>query len=243
VETAEWIQDGKQLWRLRDHPKPGLSYVIGGDPAGGVGRDNSVAEVFCLETNEQVAEWASAFHEPPEFADVLAELGTRFNSAYINVERNNHGGTTLARLIDIYPVPLIHRGSHGAESPQEVLSRLAHFGTAVTPSSRGLILGSARRLLAEGFTIHSPALRSELATFAEQESGKIEANAGCFDDRVMATAHALIVTEQAGIAATDQRDGAYTDDTEPDPFSWEGLFGKQLEPRTNSIFGIPERFH
>lgn len=242
VETEEWVEDGKFLWRLRDHPKPGLSYTIGGDPSGGVGRDNAVAQVFCLETQEQVAEWVSAFHEPPDFADELAALGARFNHAYINVERNNHGGTALARLIDIYPVPLLHRGSHGEHSPQEVLSRLSHFGTLVSPSSRGLILGTARRLLADEFIIHSPALRSELATFAEQESGKIEANAGCFDDRVMATCHALIVTEPAGVAASEQRSGGIETSTYIDPFSFEGIFGKPVD--TQSVrFGTPARFH
>src|SRR6185436_9474582 len=82
VETDAWIQDGRSLWRLRDHPKPALSYVIGADPSGGVGRDNACAQVFCLETAEQVAEFASAQVEPPEFADEVARLGTLFNNAY-----------------------------------------------------------------------------------------------------------------------------------------------------------------
>ena len=244
TETPLWLQDGKQLWRLRDHPGPGYSYVIGADTSGGVGRDNAVAQVFCLETREQVAEWASAFHEPPDFATELATLGTRFNHAYINVERNNHGGTTLARLIDIYPITLLHRGStHAQEPTQEVLSRLSQFGTLVSPSSRGLILGTARRLLAEEFTIHSPALRSELATFSEQENGKVEADQGCFDDRVMAAAHALIVMEQAGVAAAEQRREPWQANAPIDPFSWDALFGKQLDTTTATLHGTPERYH
>lgn len=244
VETPLWLQEDRHLWRLRDHPGPGYSYVIGADPSGGVGRDNAVAQVFCLETCEQVAEFASALHEPPEFADTLAALGTRFNLAYINVERNNHGGTTLARLLDIYPLELLHRGSHGEEATQEVLSRLSHFGTGVTAASRGIILGTARRLLANEFTIHSPALRSELATFVEQEGGKIEADSGCFDDRVMATCHALIVTEQAGIAATTQRAAPYERERVRDPFGFDALFGKQQEPGAlAAILGTPARFH
>lgn len=244
VETEAWLQEDRHTWCLRDHPKPACSYVIGADPSGGVGRDNAAAQVFCLETQEQVAEFASALHEPPEFADTLAALATRFNNAYVNVERNNHGGTTLARLLDVYPVELVHRGSHGEEATQEVLSRLSHFGTAVTASSRGLILGTTRQLLATEFTIHSPTLRSELATFVEQEGGKIEADSGCFDDRVMATAHALIVTERAGIAAMDRRALPYTPAVTPDPFSFDALFGKQTEPGASAVIaGTPARFH
>jgi hypothetical protein len=208
-----------------------------------VGRDNAVAQVFCLESCEQVAEYASAQTEPPEFAVELARLGTLFNHAYINVERNNHGGTTLARLLDIYPIELLHRGSHGEQAAQEILSRLSHFGTAVTASSRGIILGTARQLLATEFTIHSPALRSELATFVEGADGKIAADAGCFDDRVFAAAHALIVTEQAGIAAVAQRIAPFESQNDPDPFSWDGIFGKQLLSATRERYGVPERYH
>jgi hypothetical protein len=243
-ETAAWVRENATLHLLRDHPKPSLSYVVGADPSGGVGRDNAVAQVFCLETREQVAEFASATVEPPEFADEVAALARRFNSAYVNVERNNHGGTTLARLMDVYPIELLHRGSHGEEATQEILSRLSHYGTAVTASSRGLILGTARQLLATEFTIHSPALRSELATFVETSSGKVEADSGCFDDRVMATVHALIVCEPAGVAAVDQRRAPYRPDVTPDPFSFDALFGKQADPiRAAAIAGTPARFH
>ncbi len=243
-ETAAWERETATLHVLRDHPKPSLSYVVGADPSGGVGRDNAVAQVFCLETAEQVAEFASATVEPPEFADEIAALGRRFNSAYVNVERNNHGGTTLARLLDVYPLELLHRGSHGEEATQEILSRLSHYGTAVTASSRGTILGTARQLLATEFTIHSPALRSELATFVETSSGKVEADSGCFDDRVMAAVHALIVCEPAGIAAADQRRAPYVPDVTPDPFSFDALFGKQADPiRAAAIAGTPARFH
>jgi hypothetical protein len=242
IETPDWRRHSTNLHVLGDHPKVGLSYVIGADPSGGVGRDNAAAQVFCLETREQVAEFASAQIEPPEFATELARLGTWFNNAYINVERNNHGGTTLSHLLDAYPIALLHRGSHGEQATQEILSRLSHFGTAVTASSRGLILGTARQLLATEFVIHSPALRSELATFVEGADGKIEADAGCFDDRVFATAHALIVTEQAGIAAVSNRAAPFDSrERELDPFSFDALFNRQLSSAQR--FGVPERFH
>lgn len=244
AETTDWERQTAMLHVLRNHPGPGYSYVVGADPSGGVGRDNAVAQVFCLETQEQVAEFASAQIEPPEFADELARLGAWFNYAYINVERNNHGGTVLSHLINTYPMELIHRGSHGEQATQEVLSRLSHFGTAVTAASRGIILGTARQLLATEFTIHSPALRSELATFVEQDTGKIEADAGCFDDRVMATCHALIVCEPAGIAAMTQRNAPFENHAyDPPPFSFDALFGKQFDTVRGERFGTPERFH
>ncbi len=222
--TKEWQRESSVLWVLGDHPKPALRYVIGVDPSGGVGHDNAVAEVFCLDTAEQVAEFASAWTEPDTLAGELATLGRRFNNAYIAVERNNHGGTTLSHLLDAYPQYLVHRGSAGAPSTQEILSRLSHYGTNVTPANRGIILGTTRQLLKDVFTIHSPALKAELDTFIEKD-GKVQADEGCFDDRVMACAHALITVEQAGImSAVDEQ---VQRDAEPDPFSFEGIFKEQ----------------
>lgn len=221
--TSKWEREDAHLHVLGGHPAPGLSYTIGADPSGGVGKDNACAQVFCLETCEQVAEYASPWCEPHDFGAQLAILGARFNNAYVNVERNNHGGTTLAKLIDLYPLELIHRGSHGEQSTQEILSRLSHYGTQITPANRGLVIGTTRSLLQSTFTIHSPALKGELDTFVEKE-GKIEADDGCLDDRVFGCCHALIVVERAGIAAMAHHTAQA--DREPNPFSFEGLFGK-----------------
>lgn len=225
-DPARWLREDAHFWLLEGHPAPGLRYCIGADPSGGVGGDNAVAEVFCLDTCEQVGEYVSPWCEPHDFGSVLTALGNRFNGAYINVERNNHGGTTLARLINEYPLHLIHRGSHGEQSTQEILSRLSHYGTNVTPANRGIILGTTRELLSTIFTIHSALLKAELDTFVERE-GRIAADEGCLDDRVMATCHALICVERAGIAATIHEEVLRSE--QPDPFSFEALFRRHVE--------------
>ena len=223
VPTESWHRESRDLYVLRPHPQQGLRYGIGADVSGGVGGDNSVASVICLDTLEQVAEWTSRHREPHEFGDVLDGLGRRFNHAYVNVERNNHGRVTLKRLTECYPLHLLHRGSRGADSTQYILSRLEHYGTLVTEGNRGLLLGTARRLLAGEASIHSDALHSELGTFVEKENGKIEAESGCYDDRVMALVHALSVIERAQIHTTV--DPEEIDTANVDPFSWEALFG------------------
>jgi len=246
--TQLWKRESADLHVLDGHPSPDHAYVIGADPSGGVGDDNAVAQVFSLTTREQVAEFASDYTEPHTFGSVLASLAKRFNNAYVNVERNNHGGTTLARLIDVYPLYLIHRGSHGEQSNQEILSRLSHFGTNVTVANRGLILGTARELLSDLFTIHSPELKGELDTFVEKD-GKIEADSGCMDDRVMAALHALIVIERAGIAATIKETEEKIAD--PNPWGFDTLFPGHAEsmgfrsPERDDeyLFGVPRMYH
>jgi hypothetical protein len=220
--TAGWRRVSRELHVLGDHPKPGLSYIIGADVGGGVGRDNSVAQIVCLDPFEQVAEWVSGHREPHEFGRVLVDLGRQFNHAYLNVERNNHGIATLGVVVGDYPIQLIHKGTRGAQATQHILSNLSHYGTLTTEASRGIIIGTMRRLVASDLITHSEMLRSEMGTFVEQASGKIEADSGCFDDRVMALGMALVVVERAAIMST----GGYREvEPERDPWSWEALFG------------------
>lgn len=225
IQKEEWRRESRLLHILEGHPKPNGRYGIGGDVGGGVGRDNSTLEVFDLDTLEQVAEWASADVEPHAFGEVAYELGKRFNWAYMNIERNNHGLTTLTHLVGKYPLDRLHRGAHTGSNPaQFLLSRVQNYGTQVTEGNRGLIIGHGRRLLAEQASIHSPLLQSELDTFSEQSSGKIEADNGCFDDRVMATCHILSVVERAQLATLDEPQLSIDDDKVVDPFSFEGMF-------------------
>ena len=81
----------RYLITLPNHPKPGCSYVIGADISGGVGRENSVAEILCLETLEQVAESANNRTQPDQFAEVLISLSRRVNGGMINPQRNALG--------------------------------------------------------------------------------------------------------------------------------------------------------
>jgi len=241
-----WCRASRLLWKLDGHPIPGRGYVAGVDVGGGVGRDNSVIEIFDLSTGEQVAEWASSEVEPHTFADVVHDLCRDFNYAYTNVERNNHGLTTLAALVGRYPLDRLHRGTTTAGAPSQVLlSRLQNYGTQVTESNRGLILGHARRLFSGQWTIYSEALRSECETFSEQMSGKIEADSGCYDDRVLAACHAASVVERAQIATLDEPQLGDPTDAYVDPFSFEGMFphaGDDARTHNTSPYGISWRY-
>jgi hypothetical protein len=239
VPTSDWVRDDAFLHRLGDHPKPGMGYVVGVDPAGGNGGNNSVAEVFCLQTSEQVAEWASNRLEPPEFADRVAELALRFNNAYVNVERNNHGLTFIARFVQIYPTWLIHKNTHIEQTSQVVMSRLANYGTMTGPANRGIMLGTTRRMLASDFVIHSDLLNSELHTVVEKEDGKIEADDGCLDDRVFATIMAMIVVEKAGVKLSEPVH-LTQDEKDLNPFSFDAIFSETT--RTDMLYGISKRF-
>ena len=93
---------------------------------------------------------------------------------------NNHGIVTLKTLRDSYPHRLIYRDTFGRD--MLMTSGFATSGRIKKEWAVGLL----RTLLVEELVIHSPHLKSELDTFVEKEDGKLEAEDGYKDDRVMA---------------------------------------------------------
>lgn len=208
VPTGDWVEVEKGFWKIKDHPKPGMHYVIGGDVAAGVGKDYSEAEVFCLEENRQVGEWFSNKTQPDIFAHKLAWLGKHFNEAYLGVESNNHGILTLHQLkeggedkAELYPSYKIYRTQ--ARHKVGDVQRLVDLGFKTNSRSKPLIIGLLRKELASGLVIHSSRLRDQLASFIEHEDGSLGAAEGSHDDGVIAMAVAVFVKGRAGLALSE----------------------------------------
>ena len=224
--TDEWKRVDSDLYILDGHPREGYAYCLGADVGGGVGQDNSVIEVFCIDTMEQVAEWVSNRIDPETFAHKIKYLCDFYNKGYVTVESNNHGIATLAELKDIYPSRLIHKTTGGGD-------RLMQLGVRTTSRSKPMILGNLRKLLLEDVAIHSDALNAELSTFIEKESGRLEAEDGCHDDRVIAAAMALANINRAAMLLQPQP--VYIERV-PDPFSMDAII-KEMRSR-GAVFPI-----
>lgn len=199
--TPKWKRESSGLYILDGHPEPDKTYVVGADPSGGTGRDDAAAEVFCVETGEQVAEYTNDICAPDTFAHKIAALGRRFGKALLSVESNNHGLVTLKELRGginapaIYPHELIHRAYKSPRNSHD--DSIIQQGVSTTSRSRPLMIGLLRKALCSTLTIHSSTLRDQLSTFIETESGKLEAEAGCKDDCVLASAMAVIAFNKA----------------------------------------------
>lgn len=102
--------------RIFEDPKPDSWYVIGADPAEGVGADDSAAVCLNGETGEQAFSWSWNGIRPDEFgSEVLARLGRLYQSgsgrpAGIGVERQNHGHAVLTGLLRLaeYPIDCVY---------------------------------------------------------------------------------------------------------------------------------------
>ena len=164
------------------------SYVIGVDVAEGLSYgDYSVAQVLD-SLGRQVACWHGHV-DPWEWGNLISQLGQRYNNAYVIVERNNHGLTTLRRLQEInYPNMFIESSVDGAYGDK--LTKRGGFLT--TSKTKPLIVDNMAALLRqEESGIADIELVNELRTYVIDEKGSFNSQQGCYDDRVMAFAIAL----------------------------------------------------
>lgn len=172
------------IWK---HPDPSSTYVIGADPAGGVGKDKGAAYVKDQKKKEIVARIHGDL-EPADFAKELYKLGTYYNKAWICVEVNNHGHTVLHELKE-RGYPHLYKRKVLDEMTAKPTTKV---GFLTTNDSKLRITESLKIAAKEGdLIITDRELISEMSTFC-QISGKTgrtvkrEAAPGCHDDLVMA---------------------------------------------------------
>lgn len=230
-----WRKLDSNLYGLPRHPHRGYTYLIGGDVSAGIGGDRSVAEIFCLDTNEQVGEYISDRISPDTFGERLADLGHAYNGAFINVENNNHGIMALKELLNNYPSALVYRVPTGAHAKQDV-DKITRYGFHTSVKSKPYAIGELRRAAATWLEIHSPIMKSEMDSFVETETGKLEAEEGTYDDTVMAGAMAIVVWD---VAVTYTAKSQWIPSDEVDPFSLEGII-KDVKGRQTGNF-IPRQ--
>ncbi len=98
-----------KMLKIYQHPEPNVQYVLGIDPAEGLGQDFSAVQVLkiCAETNsraivnsdmkdqyklEQVATYKSNRIKPKEFAQACIGIARYYNMAFMMIENNNSAG-------------------------------------------------------------------------------------------------------------------------------------------------------
>ena len=248
VETPDWQRESAFLHVMKGHPQPHLHYLVGGDVSAGVGKDSSVAEVFCLETEEQVAEYINSRIEPDAFADVLADLGYRFNEGYLGVESNNHGILTLKELgsYDLarskvkYPTNKVYRTPAAKRSSGDQVKRLIDLGVRTSSRSKPIIIGTLRIKLRDSATIHSSILKNELSTYIEWPDGTMGAAENCHDDTVIAAGMAFFVRDRGALNLLEQPITKSELYAKKDPFALDSIIAEMTNDR--AITGVNEVF-
>lgn len=171
------------VWEL---PDPDEDYAIGGDVAEGLENgDRSSFDVVKKSSGEQVAHWFG-YLDAELFAQLMAHVGRWYNTAFIGLERNNHGHAVIQKLREVYPHRAIYSEQyldrdHDDETPK--------LGWLTTAQSKPVIIEGLKSLLRENASgVRWIGTINELNTYVYDARGRMNAQTGCFDDQVMSYA-------------------------------------------------------
>jgi len=175
-------EDGPmRVWKP---PRARRQYAIAADVAEGVpGGDYSVGQVFDRATWEQVAVIRLRVN-PGEWGRMLCTAGYYYNNAVLIPENNNHGQAAIEAIVAAnYP--------HLLETPElwpDVKTVKKGFPT--NEKTRIMAITSARNAVDDSTVfINDPITINEMETFVQNaDTGKFEAQKGCYDDCVMSFA-------------------------------------------------------
>jgi hypothetical protein len=193
-ESKLTLVHGKRgLLHVWKDPLPGRFYVIGADVAEGLEKgDFSAAYVLRLDDGDMCAAWHGK-QDPDLFGETLANIGKHYNYAFIGVENNNHGLTTLVKLRDIYFN--IYKEWIEDETMSKWTERLG-WNTNIK-TKRLLVDDLIMWIRDKQGNIYDEFLLKELTTFCRDEKGSCSAEGTAKDDRVMSYGIAVQMTQKA----------------------------------------------
>jgi hypothetical protein len=176
------------FWKI---PNPNLTYIVGVDPAQGVGNDYSVIEVFEFPTMEQVAEYRTDSQSPATLYSylktVLRFLEKHGREVYYSVENNALGQAIIALYeADINP---LQKAIFMSEDGKDVLG----YNSNIKTKNKTLL--TFKEMFERGhIKLNSKILIDELKSLVRKDS-TFKAMTGKHDDCVFATLIVIRVVE------------------------------------------------
>ena len=222
--NLEWQPDGsvsfvpnpegpfRFLPEALDGAPPGKTAVVAIDPASGNGGDYTAIVGGWYQDGIPVraAFWHSNMVEPTEAAEEAAKLGRLFRDdrrmdALLVVEKQGgYGDTIIHELRENLAYQNLYRFTYTGHRRRRMDQA---YGFPMTYARRPLVIDSLARWVDANSQIMvgiDPILRQELGAFVVREDGRVMADAGMYDDMVMATAIWLYVLEERGVEATPE---------------------------------------
>lgn len=182
--------------RIWQPPKGGHRYVQFFDVAEGLeGGDYSSGHVLDCADCSVVAAWHGHIEPEKLGAEEAPKLGKMYNDALTGVENNNTGGgtATLALKNSGYPRVFYQQNTDTRGRKTE------RIGWRTDQHTKPILIDGLADFLAEGGKIIDADTIQECMTFGVDDTGKMQAQEGCHDDRVISMAGALQMVKFGGL--------------------------------------------
>ena len=176
------------MFKIWEKPLQDKSYTIGADVAEGLETGDYSVAVVMDENLNVVAKWRGHI-DPDLYGLELAKIGWFYNEAYIAVENNNHGLTTLKSLLRLEYYNLFYTKSY--DRVNDVISK--KLGWSTTKKTKPLMIDRLAEYIRERHLgIYDKDIITECYTYVIDEKGLTNAQEGKHDDCVIATGIALM---------------------------------------------------
>jgi len=180
VEPMEKVKiTAGEIWKYQN-PAPKKQYLIGVDTAPEFGHDHSAIEIFDYETMEQVWEFQGKC-KVENFCEIVYSAAITYPGIII-VENNSYGNQVVEYLISKEMSLRLYKEPNKKQ-----------YGLSTNIKTRPLMLNALYHFITNyPELIKSKRLALEISGL-EEKNNKIEAEAGGFDDLVMASAFCFYV--------------------------------------------------
>lgn len=186
-ETISINENDKGPFKMWLAPQKDAQYVIGADVAEGlVSGDYSVAIVLDNDLNV-CAKWRG--HTDPDlFGKEIVKLAMLYNEAYVAVENNNHGLTTLKSIVNEDYYNLFYTKIY--DKVNDTITK--KLGWSTNARTKPLAIDKLAEYIRERFFgMWDIEIIEELYSYVIDDKGRTNAQEGKYDDCVMALAIAL----------------------------------------------------
>lgn len=179
-----FIDDPNGYIKIWKEPSKDMFYCIGADVAEGlITGDYSSAHVGDMNF-EVVATWHGHI-DPDLYGEELVKLARYYNNAYLGVENNNHGLTTLHKIKGFEYWNIYYTKNYD-KLTEKITQKM---GWSTTPRTKPLMIDKLSEYIREFYIgIFDELTISEMLTYIIEENGSTNAQIGCHDDTVMSLA-------------------------------------------------------
>ena len=183
-----FVEDERGYVSIWKEPEKDTFYVIGADVAEGLATgDYSCAVVGNSTTFDINAMWHGHI-DADLFGVEIVKLARYYNEAYVGVENNNHGLTTLS-IIKRMEYWNLYFSKQFDRMNDQVTQKL---GWTTNARTKPLMIDKLAEFVREMYLgIYSDMAIAEMFTYIIEDNGSTNAQVGCHDDTVIALAIAL----------------------------------------------------